>query len=94
MTVLPNPIITRLVTTRVKESWFEPAADTTAPIKIAIGHAIEPLAISKLIREVDSSMGTVLYCIVIQVPSKSQGVKNVDKDLTIQRHNDQVPIHR
>jgi hypothetical protein len=71
MTVLPNPIITRPVTTRVKESLFEPAADTTAPIQIAIEHAIKPLAMSKLISKVDSGMVTVFYCIVIQVPSSS-----------------------
>ena len=94
MTVLPNPIITRPVTTRVKESWFEPAADTTAPIKMAIEHAIDPLTMTERISKLDSSTVFVFFCIMIQVSSISKGVKNVDKDLTIQRHNDQVPTHQ
>jgi hypothetical protein len=43
MTVLPNPMMIRPVKTRLKVSWFEPAADITAPIKIATEQAMEPL---------------------------------------------------
>lgn len=43
MIVLPKPMMTRPATTKAKESWLEPAAEITAPRKIAIEHAIEPL---------------------------------------------------
>jgi hypothetical protein len=45
MTVLPKPMIIRPARTRLKVSWLDPAALTTALMKMKIEHAMEPLLV-------------------------------------------------